>query len=328
MAYAHIILCTYNPDPEFFRAQIDSICRQTFTSWTCAVLDDASDAASLSFVAEVLSSDQRFTLDARVERAGVFHNFERGVAATPSDAEIIFYCDQDDIWHSDKIESIIECFKVDPMATLVHSDLDLIDAAGNCIGASCFAAEQRNIDNMDCGHLLIRNAVTGCAAAFRSTIIPRLLPFPRQDGEVRFHHDQWTAIVASIMGQVVTLHRPLVSYRQHGHNIVGANMTYGTGRERASSWLLRVIRRRSIFGPLKHAWAPRRRLVAEITAAISSKRLPATTDALKMVGWTARALGPIRLFFVGMDQRRRGDPVAIYTLKFALAEMLTQLGIG
>src|SRR5216683_393594 len=130
MAYAHIILCTYNPDPEFFRVQIDSICRQTFTSWTCAVFDDASDAASLSFIAEVLSSDRRFTLHAQVDRASVFHNFERGVRATPSEAEIVFYCDQDDIWHSDKIKSIIECFKVDPMATLVHSDLAPIDAAG------------------------------------------------------------------------------------------------------------------------------------------------------------------------------------------------------
>jgi len=327
MAQVHIVLCTYNPNSDFFTAQIRSIINQTFTDWSCAVFDDASDAGCVNFIAATLEQDPRFALHARAEHVGVYHNFERGIRATPMDTDFVFFCDQDDLWHADKIETVLDSFAAKPGAMLVHSDLDLIDEIGNTIGASCFALERRNITDIDCSRLLVNNVVTGCATAFRTAILPKLLPFPRLGDDVLFRHDQWTAIVASMLGDIVTLSQPLVSYRQHGSNVVGATITEGENKG-MRPYLAQFGHCHSIFGSLIEAWLPRRSYILAIAEAIQIGRLPATKDAARMVGWVAPLMGPARLFAAAIDRKMRSDPIGSLMLKFSLAELLTQAGLS
>ena len=65
--------------------------------------------------------------------------------------------------------------------------------------------------------LCVNNSVTGCTAFFRRTLLDKALPFPEM-----FMHDHWLAIVAKDQGGLKYLDKPLVSYRQHGNNSIGA----------------------------------------------------------------------------------------------------------
>jgi len=60
-------------------------------------------------------------------------------------------------------------------------------------------------------------------------LVQLALPVP---GEALVH-DYWLALVAAAAGQIGTVHEPLVSYRQHSANVIGA---------RAYSWKA-VVRR-------------------------------------------------------------------------------------
>lgn len=53
--------------------------------------------------------------------------------------------------------------------------------------------------------------------AFRSSLRNRVLPIP----EV-FLHDEWIGLIASAAGKVKAINRPLVRYRQHTNQAIGA----------------------------------------------------------------------------------------------------------
>jgi hypothetical protein len=60
--------------------------------------------------------------------------------------------------------------------------------------------------------------VTGSASLFRRVVAEKAFPFP----DTVIPHDWWLAIHASLLGGIKYLERPLVRYRQHARNVVGA----------------------------------------------------------------------------------------------------------
>jgi hypothetical protein len=74
-----------------------------------------------------------------------------------------------------------------------------------------------------------RNLVTGASAMFRRSLLALAEPLPEA-----WVHDEWLGIVASISGRVDVLEEPLVLYRQHGGNQIGAatmNLRHYVGRK-------------------------------------------------------------------------------------------------
>jgi hypothetical protein len=67
-------------------------------------------------------------------------------------------------------------------------------------------------------NLVISNLVTGCTALINEPLAEKALPIP----EKAIMHDWWLALVATAFGKLVYLDIPLVHYRQHGNNTIGA----------------------------------------------------------------------------------------------------------
>ena len=117
---------------------------------------------------------------------------------------------------------------------LVHGDLRVVDATLTEIAPS-FARYQRL--NLEWGGVLkralVQNTVTGCTMLMNRRLVDLCLPIPAE----AVMHDHWIALVAAAFGRVHALHRPLLDYRQHGRNAVGAagqGFTALLGRVRGS----------------------------------------------------------------------------------------------
>lgn len=219
-----IALATYNPDLNFFSRQIESLRQQTFSHWTCVISDDSPSAAMHLQIRAIIEEDSRFRLLPQPEsgRRGVFYNFEAALQNLPSDCDYVAFCDQDDLWVPDKLTLLVAALQTQPQKALVHSDLCLIDAQDRPLQRSCWELEHRNFEHADSLlHLVVRNRVTGCASLFRASLLQLVLPFPNGvQGE--YLHDHWLAAIAQLEGGIVDFARPLVMYRQHGGNVVGA----------------------------------------------------------------------------------------------------------
>ena len=218
--FVEIVLASYCPTIDYFSVQIQSLQQQTLTTWHCHIVDDGSPSDHLAAMQECIGDDDRFTLHAFAQNVGTYRNFERGLELCTQRATAIAFCDQDDIWLPHKLERLLMELQ-NSQVVLVHSDLVAIDSQGETLHASCWQFEGRSPESLTVPLLLLQNSVTGCSCLFRSELLPLVLPFP-QPTTGEWLHDWWVALVAASVDRIAHIREPLVHYRQHDGNVVGA----------------------------------------------------------------------------------------------------------
>lgn len=136
-------------------------------------------------------------------------------------------CDQDDIWLQNKIEIMYQEIKQlenkysNDVPLLVYSDLYVVDQDMNIIDDSFFNYSLFNKNATCINNFLIENYVTGCAMMFNNSLKEYMLK--NYDLKKIIMHDWLAALIAYSFGHAKFLNIPLVKYRQHGDNSVGAN---------------------------------------------------------------------------------------------------------
>jgi glycosyltransferase involved in cell wall biosynthesis len=222
-----VALCTHNGE-RFVGQQVTSILNQSVPVDEIVVGDDASRDGTVAVI-EAAVADARgrgleidLTIVRREAPLGVAKNFEDTVARTTGD--LVALSDQDDVWPADRVARLIPVFS-DPAVMLVHSDARLVDADGVPTGGlllDALDATARERRALTSGHafgvLLRRNLVTGATAVTRGSFA-RGAP-PIGEGWI---HDEWFAMVAALSGGVRLVPEPLLDYRQHGGNQIGAS---------------------------------------------------------------------------------------------------------
>ncbi len=227
----YIVMAIFQPDQDYLRLQLQSLANQSHQNFRliCVISDTKSADMLLTFAKaeglhpELVCPETELDL-VRAFEAGLYRAVAMSAEAGDCIEEpLIALCDQDDVWHSDRLaRGVAEL--VEGKADLVHSDAILIDKCGKKLTqkhqSSMFAYERRH-KNPGLRGLLYRNNITGMTSMFRLRLAKIALPFPRQSG-VHFYHDLWLGLLASSMGGVKLIRAPLVDYRQHGANAVGA----------------------------------------------------------------------------------------------------------
>ena len=226
-----IAIAVFDPPPQFFIEQLRSIQKQTYPDWFCVLSWDSPIA---EWAQKEFGGDARFHWRHNPVRLGHKKNFEAAIrAATGANTWAVACADQDDVWDPDKLESLAELLKTNPPLSLVHSDLRVLEKDI----PSVWAFEGRRPTSVQPAHLLVKNQVTGCSMMLDARL-PR--KYPLIPDAVEFH-DHWYALAASTEGGVYPLARALLSYRQHGANVVGAVAARSAlrppGSRGAAAWL-------------------------------------------------------------------------------------------
>lgn len=222
MPTVSVALCTHN-GAAHIQEQVRSILAQSFGVVEIVLSDDASTDNTVELAAAAVAGSP---VELRVLRnatpLGVTRNFEQAILACTG--ELVALSDQDDSWHHDRIERGVSVFADNPRLSLVHSDAVLVDASGVPLGATLFEALGIDRDAVRTIHdggafelLARRNLVTGATAMLRRSLAVDCAPFP-----TGWVHDEWLAIVAAARGELDVIAEPLVDYRQHGSNEIGA----------------------------------------------------------------------------------------------------------
>lgn len=221
-----ILLATFNGE-RFLVEQLESLLAQRDGNWIALIRDDGSRDQTLAIVQRYAATDARFVLlEPSVESQGACANFACLLeAAHRRGAELFALCDQDDVWHVDKLGRmravLEEAASRHAAATplLAYADLSLIGETGHMLAASHFAhARAAQVGRGVGTWLLLHNLVPGCAMAGNRALLDLALPLPAGVG----HHDWWLISLAAMTGEVLAVDAVLTAYRQHRHNAVGA----------------------------------------------------------------------------------------------------------
>ncbi len=219
-----ILLASYNGE-RFIGEQIQSLLDQTYSHWRILIRDDGSTDNTLAVISDyakkypekiaVIEDDQR--------HLGACRNFAKLLER--STADYIMFCDQDDVWMPNKVQSSLEKIKNMEkrhgcsLPMLVYTDMKVVDERLQVISNSYWKHQAFNPKSGALlNRLLVSNVVIGCTMMFNKKLKELSLPFPQN----ALMHDWWLALVSVAFGKNEYIRETPIFYRQHQANVAGA----------------------------------------------------------------------------------------------------------
>jgi glycosyltransferase involved in cell wall biosynthesis len=206
-----IAMTTYNGE-HFLAQQLESILSQSYRSLEIIICDDGSTDSTRDILHHYAQKDPRIQLFLNETNVGLVKNFEKALSLCIGD--YIALADQDDIWLTKKVEILLNNIHGH---ILIHSDAFLMDEKGTIFANSYAHYSTINYQKNMKSHIM-ENNVTGCTTLFKKSLLASALPFPPNT----LVHDWWLALCAYKLGTITYLPIPLINYRQHQNNQIGA----------------------------------------------------------------------------------------------------------
>ena len=219
-----ILLSTFN-GARFLPDQLRSFTEQTHTRWRLRWRDDGSDDASRDRL-EAYAATQPPGRVARLADDGA----HRGIAGSflsllanhdaTGSTDLVAFADQDDVWLPEKLARGVSALTTvrDGVPALYCARQMLVDQSLRTLGPSPMILRQPSFPAA-----LAQNIATGCTVMLNQAAVTLLARLQAPAGAM---HDWWAYIVvAASGGQILVDGIPVVLYRQHGRNAVGAPRT-------------------------------------------------------------------------------------------------------
>jgi len=205
-------MAAYNAGP-FLEAQMRSILSQLKPEDEVVIVDDGSTDGTESRIEEL--GDRRIKLFRHKKNVGVVSTFEDALRSATGD--ILFLCDDDDIWAPTKVQRFLDTFESRPDVEIVTSRVRMIDENDHPLPDSRINRKGRFLPGF--WRNLYTNHYQGSAMAIRASLLGRVLPFPEQQ---LFLHDAWIGTRNDLMGgKAVFIDEDLLFYRRHMKNASG-----------------------------------------------------------------------------------------------------------
>jgi glycosyltransferase involved in cell wall biosynthesis len=206
-----VCMATYNGE-QFVVRQLETVLKQLGPDDEVIVVDDCSKDNTVKIIQDTYG--RRVKVIVNENNLGAIHSFEKAISLAKGD--ILFLCDQDDLWKDGKVATVLKVFEEQDAVLVVH-DAYVVDGNLEIIHPSWNEYNHNNINQGIFGNIL-KNAYTGAFMSFKREIVPAILPFP---GSIEMH-DQWIALVCMVKKKkIVFIEQPLMKYVRHGGNVTG-----------------------------------------------------------------------------------------------------------
>lgn len=222
-----ILLTTYNGE-KYIREQLDSIICQSCSNWNLFIRDDGSKDNTVAICKEYSEKDSRIVIiDDNQKHRGPGEGFMWLLQNV--EADYYMFCDQDDYWLNEKVQLTFNRMldeennnKGKPI--IVYSDAKIVDSHLQEISPSWY--EYSGMKSLKCNQefFLVLNMALGCTIMINS--IAKKIMYPYEQYSIM--HDYWLALkVYAHHGVMAFIDKPLMKYRQHANNTLGAAQTVG-----------------------------------------------------------------------------------------------------
>ncbi|EFE51494.1 glycosyltransferase, group 2 family protein [Providencia rettgeri DSM 1131] len=217
-----ILLATFNGE-RYLNSQVDSLLNQTIDSnfeIEIHIRDDGSTDNTIDIIKKYeLQYNNIYFLDEN-DNLGAKLSFSRLLSVV--EADFYFFCDQDDIWFTDKIENALLHLSYNAKPSLYFSDLNLVNDNGKDLGVSFWQHQGITPDLFSKSENFLYNSlVTGCTIGINRQLRDEFISLDLPWYDI-FYHDQMLSILASKIGKIYFSPCCSIHYRQHTNNAVGS----------------------------------------------------------------------------------------------------------
>lgn len=202
-----VVICTYNGE-QFIKEQLETVCLQSYSNLEIIIVDDHSTDNTLTILKKAAEKDSRIKLFVNEKNIGYNYNFNKAVGL--SSGEIIAFCDQDDIWETQKIEVLLNAWPEE--AGLIYSNS--IRFQGKLDKSQCKKNKiYRRFEGKDPRKIALFNTINGHAMLVKRALVNLSMPFPEN-----VFYDWRMAVIAAANGGVAYVDQILVYQRVHEKN--------------------------------------------------------------------------------------------------------------
>lgn len=192
--------------PELLSIQLNSILNQSVLPDEIIITEDQPSDGSGMVVSELDFGTIKVHFFENEKKLGMVQNF--GLALSKATGDLIFLCDDDDIWLKDKIKFMSQQMLNNDSLVICYHDVEFFDGTN----ASSGLTKYQNYKRLG---IPVSSLVMGSASCFRRKLLLDILPIP----EFEIGHDDWISFVSKCNGGFLHFDRVLQKYRRHNTNM-------------------------------------------------------------------------------------------------------------
>ena len=220
-----LVMAVYNGE-KYLIEQLDSIRKQTYLIDEVILIDDVSTDNSYELIHQYIDGYKliNWKLIKNENNLGYRKNFKKGLEIV--DGDIIFLSDQDDRWHLNKIEVMVEKMSQSNILSLASS-FNFMDQDGNCFeiekqkGKSnnnlLFQEVNKELTKVNLKTVLQSNFSQGCCMAIKKELLKIYL----NENNDSVPHDWALNALSAVNDGCYYLNQVLIDYRIHNNNTIG-----------------------------------------------------------------------------------------------------------
>ena len=226
----HALMCCHNGG-SYIGNQLESMFKQTLPLDFVHIFDFASSDNTVAEVERVslLSQVPKIFITRMIDAPGASLSFFRAfehLALIIEDGDCIFLCDQDDIWFTQKVASVVSIYEeanynpVERHIAVFH-DVEVVDSQLVRLRPTFYTGNPFSVPrDLAPDRLLLANPVIGHTMAVSGALIKAVVRYLSASNYLM--HDWATILLASRIGKVIYIPLVLSLYRQHSTNVLGA----------------------------------------------------------------------------------------------------------
>ena len=210
-----VVMTTYN-GKRFIKEMLDSLRNQTRSIDELLIYDDQSTDGTPQFIEEYIEKYALTGWNVIVNdtNLGWEKNFLQGLSNASGD--VIYPCDQDDIWHLDKIEKMTLAFEENPQILLLVSGFHAFsEYGGKMIVQQPVKTETGSmVSKVVFNEHYYQILRPGCTMAFRKELLPPFL----ENWKSGTPYDAVLWILAALLDGLYLYNDTFIEFRRHNTN--------------------------------------------------------------------------------------------------------------
>ncbi|MEF2968155.1 glycosyltransferase family 2 protein [Paenibacillus sp. M1] len=216
-----VLLSTYNGE-KFIEEQLDSVLKQQEIELHILIRDDGSTDNTVSLIKRYMNSYTGNISLLEAENIGAKGSFFELIELAFKDLptyDFFAFCDQDDIWNSQKLNRAADILKKEPsyLPLMYCSATQMV--ASDLTELSIWPAPPKK--KLSFYNALVENVAVGCTTVLNQNAFKLIASsLPKNINHV-IMHDWWAYLCISSFGKVVFDDQPFILYRQHANNVLG-----------------------------------------------------------------------------------------------------------
>lgn len=225
-----IVMTTYN-GIKHIEAQLDSILNQKRKADEVLIYDDGSNDGTIEFIGEYISNNKlndTWKLIVNEENKGWRRNFVEGIWSSTGD--LVFPCDQDDIWHEDKLEVIEKIMINNPQIKVLTTNVTNLYGNGDKEQSS---DQNEKLEKVSWGKHIFKVDAPGCVFCIRKEIVEK----SKNYYNLEYAHDDYFWKLGLFADGLYNYNRDMIDYRRHDDSTFSVEVRKSRNTKARIKWI-------------------------------------------------------------------------------------------